>query len=337
MYFPDLNPVLKGLNTYYIKTDKLIEHFQGEIGTGVIYFKGPVTEGTVFFESDHYIKSFFKKNDKIISGDAAFSLIMENCEKSSYEIYIYYLEPDEVYLWSEILMSVPVNLGIELNSKSIRGMLEDFTENRDTGYFITGNTKNTYGIFFAYGEVSGYLINGDIFLKNSKDYEKFLKDFLKFLDKNETKTDIYKKALKTNKNDQRNQISSPEKSGFDTGFPTEETIGIMAEFIFIFEDFVSKNKKIKSDFLPMLKKKFIEYIDDYDFLDPFAAEFVYSQGKIKFSGVTDERSFVESLFKCILEIASENGQIANMEKLYKNWSDKNHDLIEKYNLKFHLK
>lgn len=331
MYFPDLNPVIKGLNTYYIKTDKLIEHFQGEIGTGVIYFKGPVTEGTVFFESEHYIKSFFKKNGKIIFGDEAFSLIMENCEKSNYEIYIYYLEPDEVYLWSEILMSAPANLSVELKTKSIKQMIEDFQVNKETGYFITGDLKKTYGIFFAYGEVSGYLKNGDIFLKTSNDYNQFLNEFLKFLDSTQCKTDIYKKSFKP----LANKPKAEKKAGFDTKFPGDDIIHSMGEFISVFEIFVSKNKKIKSEFLPLLKKKFIDHIDEYDFLDPFAAEFVYSSGKISFSGVTDEKSFVESLFRCIKELASETGTLNALDELYKDWSDKNQQIINKYNLKFH--
>lgn len=332
MYFPDLNPILKGLNTYYIKTDKLIEHFQGEIGTGVIYFKGPVTEGAVFFESDHYTKSFFKKNNKIIFGKDAFSLIMENCEKSNYEIYIYYLEPDEVYLWSEILMSVPANTGLSLNPKSFGGMVNGFSKNKETGYFVVSDSKKIYGIFFAYGDVAGYLVNGDIFLKDSKKYDEFLSEILKFISNHDTKTDIFKKTSLNP--DMVKEVEKPKPVNAESAFPAEDSIKIMSEFIYIFDNFVSKNKKIKYDFLPMLKKKFIEHIDEYDFLDPFAAEFFYSNGKIKFSGVTDERTFVESIFKCIHELIIETSQLKDMEKLYRKWFDKNKIFAEKFKLKF---
>jgi len=336
MYFPDLNPILKGLNTYYIKTDKLIEHFQGEIGTGVIYFKGPVTEGAVFFESDHYTKSFFKKNNKIIFGKDAFSLIMENCEKSNYEIYIYYLEPDEVYLWSEILMSVPSNIGVSLNSKSLGGMVNGFCKSKETGYFVVSDSKKIYGIFFAYGEVAGYLINGDIFLKDSKDFNEFLDEILKLIENNQAKADIFKKtSLSSHDELIKKEVEKPEPSKLESHFPTEDSIKIMGEFIYIFENYVSKSKRIKYDFLPMLKKKFIEHIDEYDFLDPFAAEFVYSNGKIKFSGVTDERTFVESIFRCVYELIIETSQLKEMDKLYKKWFEKNKIFTEKFKLKFH--
>jgi hypothetical protein len=335
MYFPDLNPVLKGLNTYYIKTDKLIEHFQGEIGNGVIYFKGPVTEGTVFFESDHYIKSFFKKNNKVIFGKDAFSLIMENCENSNYEIYVYYLEPDEVYLWSEILMAVPANTEVALNEKSFKESINSFMHNKETGYITVTNSKKTFGLFFAYGEVVGYLVNGDIFLKDSKKYEDFLNDIVKFINENNTKTDIYKKSHVNADIKELSKTDSLDSTEKKSLFPGKEAVEIMGEFIFIFEDYVSKNKKIKYDFLPMLKKKFIDHIDEYDFLDPFTAEFVYSNGKIKFSGVSDEKTFVESIFKCINELSHEINQFKNMKKIYKKWLEINKGFIEKYNLMFY--
>ncbi|MDY0359989.1 MAG: hypothetical protein RBR08_00895 [Desulforegulaceae bacterium] len=334
MYFPDLNPVLKGLNTYYIKTEKLIEHFQGEVGNGVIYFKGPLTEGLVFFESDHYLKSFFKKNNKIISGKDAFSLIMEYCEKSNYEIYIYYLEPDEVYLWSEILMSVPVNTGISLNQKSLKGLLDSFKKDKETGYFTISDSIKKYGIFFAYGEIAGYLVNEDIYLRDSKKYEDFLVEITKFIDKNKPKAEIFKKSLANSNNSISEENKGLSENQVESAFPSKETIGIMGEFIFVLDDYFSKNKKIKLDFLPLLKKKFIEHIEEYDFLDPFAAEFVYSKGKIKFIGSADEKTFVQAIFRCIYELCSEINQLDNISKIYKKWFQKYNNFADRYNLKF---
>ncbi|MDY0132544.1 MAG: hypothetical protein RBR53_07735 [Desulforegulaceae bacterium] len=323
MYFPDSNPILKGLNTYYIKTDKLIEHFQGEIGNGVIYFKGSISEGAVFFESDHYLKSFFKKKDELIFDNEALSLIMKNCEKNNYEIYIYYLKPDEVYLWSEITMSFPVSLNVEFNSKTFNKKLQEFINLQGTGYFITKSEKNIYGVFFAYGKIAGYLVNGEIFVKDLKENKRFIKDISKIIDKNQAKTDIYIKNSGFSKN-----------SKLNPRLPSKQTIETMGEFIFIFDNFISNNKKIKSEFLPMLKKKFIEYVDEYDFLDPFAAEFLYSDGKIQFTGIADETKFVEGIFKCIIEIALETEHLNKMEDLYTNWSKKNQKFIKKYKLSF---
>ena len=48
------------LNTYYLDMAKLIEHCQGELGTGSIYLKSPFAEGLIFFEEDTIINVFFQ-------------------------------------------------------------------------------------------------------------------------------------------------------------------------------------------------------------------------------------------------------------------------------------
>ncbi|MEZ4550951.1 MAG: hypothetical protein R2874_10855 [Desulfobacterales bacterium] len=44
------------------------------------------------------------------------------------------------------------------------------------------------------------------------------------------------------------------------------------------------NKRIKMDFETLLNKQFVEKVNRYEFLDPFAGEFRYSNGKVSFSG-----------------------------------------------------
>jgi hypothetical protein len=39
---PRQQPVLENLNIYYLNVRKLLEHFQGEIGSGGVFFKSAV-------------------------------------------------------------------------------------------------------------------------------------------------------------------------------------------------------------------------------------------------------------------------------------------------------
>jgi hypothetical protein len=49
---PKQQPVLENLNVYYLKVKKLLEHFQGEIGSGGVYFKSHAAEGVIFFDQN---------------------------------------------------------------------------------------------------------------------------------------------------------------------------------------------------------------------------------------------------------------------------------------------
>lgn len=46
---PREKPAIKNMNSYYLNMQKLIEHYQGELGAGVVYFKAPSMECALFF------------------------------------------------------------------------------------------------------------------------------------------------------------------------------------------------------------------------------------------------------------------------------------------------
>jgi hypothetical protein len=325
MYFPGLNPILQGLNSYYIRIEKLIEHFRGETGTGVIYFRGPVSQGAVFFESEYFMESFFQKNGEMISGEDAFNHILENCSKNNYEIYIYYLNPEEVYLWSEVLKSNPEEKQVSLNHNQLKDMRETFPDQKKTGYIITYSKNEKAGIFFAYGKIIGYLIDGSTLTAEKQNYDNYLTKIASILKKPEQKTDVYRE-----KSYDFTKISASAAPAS----PSEESVKAMAEYILILDEYIQNSKKIKYEFPPLLKRKFMEHIDEYDFLDPFAAELVYSSGKIDFSGSTDEESFVLGISKCISEIINELNLQKPVKPIYEQWFKNYNNIANRYNIVF---
>jgi len=50
LIIPKEKPDIGNLNSYYLDIRKLIEHCQGELGSGAICFKGPGEEGAIFFD-----------------------------------------------------------------------------------------------------------------------------------------------------------------------------------------------------------------------------------------------------------------------------------------------
>ena len=49
---PKEKPIIENLNIYYLDVRKLLEHYQGEVGSGGIYFEGHTAEGVIFFDKD---------------------------------------------------------------------------------------------------------------------------------------------------------------------------------------------------------------------------------------------------------------------------------------------
>ena len=52
---PKENPIIGNLNSYYVQIERLIEHFQGEVGCGCLYFKSLSSEGILFFDKDEIL------------------------------------------------------------------------------------------------------------------------------------------------------------------------------------------------------------------------------------------------------------------------------------------
>lgn len=45
---PKEKPAITNMNSYYLDMQKLIEHYQGELGAGVVYFKAPTMQCALF-------------------------------------------------------------------------------------------------------------------------------------------------------------------------------------------------------------------------------------------------------------------------------------------------
>ena len=82
------------------------------------------------------------------------------------------------------------------------------------------------------------------------------------------------------------------------------------------------NKKIKKDFDTVLKKKFLEKVDKYPFLDPFSGDFKYSNKKITFNAKIPEHSLSSAIYESIMELSKELEISDQFLSTIKPWSQK---------------
>ena len=68
---PREKPVIENLNIYYLDIKKLLEHYQGEIGSGGAHFKSHAAEGAIFFDKDELLNAFFEEKGRNLSGNQA--------------------------------------------------------------------------------------------------------------------------------------------------------------------------------------------------------------------------------------------------------------------------
>src|SRR6056297_658250 len=80
---PKEKPVIENLNSYYLKIDKLLEHYQGALESGGVYFKAPTVEAVVFFADENILNGSYKDKRSQVTGQAAIDRIIKGPRKAT--------------------------------------------------------------------------------------------------------------------------------------------------------------------------------------------------------------------------------------------------------------
>jgi hypothetical protein len=140
----------------------------------------------------------------------------------------------------------------------------------------------------------------------------------------------------TNRAETKTQPSSSAlKNNNDTKAESMDYLIEMLQLMLqMLEKIIKSNKKIKIDFETMLKKIFVEKVDKYDFLDPFAAELIYENGRLRFYGTAKEKELVHGVVECAMELAERAGVYGLLEKSLAPWIKKYGNDLNRFNIKF---
>ncbi|MBF0226829.1 MAG: hypothetical protein HQK76_15365 [Desulfobacterales bacterium] len=318
---PKEKPVILNMNTYYLDIERLFEHYLGELPTGVIYFKAPSAEGAVFFDEDNIISGIYndKKNNPIEGRDAINQLI-EASANNNFNVGIYEIPPETVYFWANLLYAEELHKDLSTEFTDLEGLIKKMSAEKLTGYIeISINSGSDGGyIFFIIGDIIGSTSS------------------LQNLELNRAKENWNILILKSR---EEGGLFNVKKVSWDRDNnyfgPTHDDVKILdmiKQLLNIFEQTVKKNKKIKADFDTLLKKKFVEKADIYDFLDPFVNEFEYSNGNVKFTGDASEDELLKSITECVSDLSSDLKIQPQMNKLLSPWKEKYSKELNKFGI-----
>ena len=321
---PREKPVLENLNIYYLDVKKLLEHYQGEVGTGGVYFKSHAAEGVIFFDKDDLLNAFYEEKDLNFVGSQAVEHLLNSGGQYNFTVNIYQLSLEEVYFWASIPSAEKIYEGLSTEFTDLEGLIRKMSSERLTGYIdVTIGGGQEKGLVFL---ISGKIVGGSYSWDSgepgpSKKSQELL---------------IRKtKEAGATFNVCRIPISKLETEGATskTAKPSQEILRMLEELMVIFESSVASRKKMKTDFTKLLKKKFVENADKYAFLDPFAGEFDYTNRTIDFSGAASDRELIDGVVNSIRELAQELGILQQLKGASVEWSDKYASQLENFSIK----
>lgn len=328
---PKENPIIGNLNSYYVQIARLIEHFQGEVGCGSLYFKSLSSEGILFFDKDEILNGIFYQKSEEIIGPEAIEPLIESSEKTNYSLSVYLLRAEDIYFWSTIPDAKRIYQDLTTEFTDLEGLIKKMKSEGLTGFIevVIGEEKGGGLIFFNNGQVSGgsYSWGRGDSLRDTEDQ----KIIVRLTKDHGGSFHVSRIPMDENGLVEDADIDLDAEEIFEK--PSTRIITAMEEMIAIFERTVLALKNVDSDFATLLNRKFVEKADRFPFLDPFAAEFKYANEKILFEGDTTDSELTQGVFESITELAVELDALTQFKKNLVTWMKKYAEEVNTFAIK----
>jgi len=324
--FPKNMPVIEGLNSFYLNVSRFIEHYSGEVPTGGIHFLSGKAEGVVFIDDSTILNGIFEDKTGQLEGAEAIEHIVSKAGENTFSVAVYEIEPEYVHFWSSLPNAEMIHSNLSTEFTDLKKLIIKMQSEKLTGYVeVTINAvAEKATVFLNMGNITGSL-----FPWNRKKLTNSRQDMEKLIETSEEsggEFNVYQLKL-IHDNFADSQETAPETASPAPDAP-DMSIAIIEELLTIFERTFQENKKGKADFRTLLRRKFVEKADTYDFLDPFAAEFHFADGEIEYSGDAGTDILARGIVECIKEISEEIDIYYPLLKAIVPWTEKYADEID---------
>jgi hypothetical protein len=234
--------------------------------------------------------------------------------------------PENVYYWSSIPDAKRIYKDLSTEFTDLEGLITKMNTEKLTGHIDISidDGKEEALIFFNNGEVVGgstsWLSGDDSFTVETREA---------LIKRTKEKGGVF--------NVSEFQLANIEEKTETANNKIEQTsksIRALEELLRTLEEIVSSMKIRKIEFKNQLKKKFIEKADTYSFLDPFAAEFEYDNGRIKFTGSVSDKELARGVVESIRELAEELGILQVLTDKLSDWSQQNSQMLSEIGFGF---
>ncbi|MDL1969760.1 MAG: hypothetical protein LWW94_02075 [Candidatus Desulfofervidaceae bacterium] len=298
-FLPRFEIYHQNLSTYYLNLPQFIDFLKNDLFTGYIQIKGTHKDFLIFLEIGQILNclEITENNYQILSLEE----ILNKVGKEEY-VDVYYLPEETAIFWANLVTGSILYPNLSSDFTDLIKLLAKLKDEKLTGWIeINSPQKEKSFVYFQNGKVIGSCCSwkGNKFYKGEDLLPEIIKKYSKAV------FDVY---------------ISGETS-------IEEAINFFEAYIKILEEIIGKK-----EFSLLWRRKGVEKADKYPFLDPFANEFEYKEGKINFWGEVSPNEFIEALKEVCSEIIKEKKLTEKMKDKTKEIKDQHKTFIEKNGL-----
>ena len=324
---PKGKPILTNLNTYYLNIKNLIEHFQGELGSGGIFFNSSAGKGALYFDEFDVVSGYIQNRDRELSGQAAIEFLLDPPFGYNYLVSVHAMEPEDVYYWTQISSAKVIYDNLSSEFTDIGALIQKLKVERLTGYIdVSLKKEDTKGMLFM---LNGEIVGDSLSWISAK--SNIVTDAQNELISKVKAEGAVFRVFKISAENIKNKPDAPTTTTTITS--SDQIIKMLGKMLSILEETVSVKKKHASRFGTMLRKKWVEMADQYPFLDPFAGELIYENQELEFFGDADGKQLATAVMRSAAEIVVEHGLQTVFSKRLGSWKTKYKQQIKQLGIK----
>lgn len=321
---PKEKPVVENLNSYYLKIDRMLEHYRGAIESGGIHFHAPSAEAVVFFDDENVLNGFYRDKTTEVAGQEAIDRIFQTVSNSNFSVSVYRIQPDRLYYWANLPNSTLLYNDLSSEFADLEGLIKKMENEKLTGYIeVRIGDDSDHGLLFFY---SGQMLGGAS-SKSRAEVDRspeYRDDLIRRCREqggvfNVHKTDMAGNAPVVQPRQLPEEGQALPAAPAAAAVSTQRVVQMLNDLLVVLDTVVKSKKRHRSDFETLLNRKFIEKVDKYEFLDPFAADIRYAKGQLIHQGEVPPGDLAGGIVECARELMAELDIAASVRRSLGDW------------------
>ncbi len=289
MIYPTEEVIYENMNTSFTNFGELLSDLSANNFTGSVKVSFWEYEGNLFIDNGNVVNAVEVIDGERATGKDAVNRLKERAKEKGGSISVYTLTEEMVTVLSSVVQSELLYKDLTTEFTSIDGLINKLRNEDQTGYMevsIGGGSRKAY-IYFLSGEIINCL------LKTGGEEISGVNMLHRIMDASSSQGavfNVYRAAIEES-------FAEGEEIRISDQFP--QILEVWGDIIGAVESVMDDNLE-EGHFLNTLKEVMIDHADEYPFLDPFAAKFLYQEGEITYRGEPEKR-LSEGVGVCLRE------------------------------------
>jgi len=322
---PDEKPILKGLQSYYLHLPKFIEHHRNEVAACAIHLKSAASEGVLYLDSGECVGAFCRSGSTTLQDEPAVASLLDAAGRQNFQISVYEIDPALVHLWANSVNARLLHRDLTSDITDLDRLIAKMAKERLTGFIEAATHDGAIsGILFFH---AGDIVHGALSSSGTPQSIEAVRGRLNEAIK--AKGGTFQVSTIPDREERR----SIEVNGF-SGAPGEKRaaanpprqgakserslIPALEELLRLAESLCREQRK-SADFGALWRKAALHAADRYGFLDPFAKEFHYAEGKIRLEVPVEDRLLASGVLECVQAIIGSLGLTGRFKEKAAAW------------------